>query len=360
MTLREICINRTQLREQDIQQLEALAGSMQMMADLTASDIFLVCMERTGRLATVAAQIAPRHGRLSLYQNSIVGKTILRKNAPAVYHSLESGLPMREMKATTLDGKMVRQDVAAVISPDGHIIGALVRERDKSSGSFYEKKYREILNQNEGSTSYFTKSLQIAAMREVHHRVKNSLQLIASILNLQARQAVDEETRQMFEKNTARVLSIASTHDIISGSNSPNGISLRDLLERVAKNLEMIAAGTRSVTIKIEGDHLIVNADVGSSVALVVNELISNSLEHAFAEGESGAIEIEIYSGELYSTVWVEDNGHGFDLDSLENQGLGLRLVTLTVREKLGGELRISSSKTGTRASFDFKNGMGD
>ena len=112
------------------------------------------------------------------------------------------------------------------------------------------------------------------------------------------------------------------------------------------------------VTIAVEGDDFRVDSDVATSVAIIINELLQNSLKYAFAERNTGLITITVKKGQLYSSIQVCDNGSGFDVHSTERNRLGLSIVQTLVKDKLRGKLTIESGGWGTCATFDFKNEM--
>ena len=122
---------------------------------------------------------------------------------PAVYHAVESGLPARDLKAITQEGVTVRQDVVPVRGTDGKVIGVLICEKDISGRLIREKKYDELAREKE---EHAGKQLLVAGktgdvrMREVHHRVKNNLQMIASIMNLQARRSDNQQVRDVYKR----------------------------------------------------------------------------------------------------------------------------------------------------------------
>ena len=114
---------------------------------------------------------------------------------------------------------MVRQDAVPIQGEDGSVIGILIGERDISKDIRREQKYEAMARQPVafGSVASRTESTAVRnARREVHHRVKNHLQLIASIMNIQARKSESEEVKQAFRENIARVQSIASINEILT------------------------------------------------------------------------------------------------------------------------------------------------
>lgn len=98
------------------------------------------------------------------------------------------------------------------------------------------------------------------------------------------------------------------------------------------------------------------DSDRATSIALVVNELIQNSIEHGFENREYGYIEIKIYRGEIHSTISVKDNGKGFDIKDIKRNSLGLNIVEQIIKDKFEGDFVIDSTEKGTKIVFDFKN----
>ncbi|MDD2955755.1 MAG: sensor histidine kinase [Oscillospiraceae bacterium] len=352
MTLREVCMEHGGLPPEELQRLEALEQGLEVTAELTAADVFIDLFDREG-MAWVAAQASPSVEGSS-YRERVVGRSALRENEPAVYRALESGVTVRDLKAVTQENKTVRQDVAPLKNAAGQVIAVLISERDVTGDLSREKKYRELMREKEEQSPARTLTAADAAMREVHHRVKNNLQMVASIMNLQARRTENAEVRRAFRENTARVQSISAIHDLLTHAEDSAAVELMPLLEKIRRSIQSIFRESRLVEIRIEGEDMSVPPDRATSIALVVNELLSNALEHGFREGESGLIRIQLCPGALFSVITVEDNGMGFDAAARCADSLGLSIVTLVVKEKLGGDLRILSDENGTRASFDF------
>lgn len=190
--------------------------------------------------------------------------------------------------------------------------------------------------------------LRSVAMKETHHRVKNNLQTIASILRLQVYHTENPEVQHMLRENVDRILSIAATHEMLSEQNVDEDIELYRLVERIKNNLMMfyVPAG-KHISIRIFGDELVLKSDVATNLALVVNELLSNAIEHAFPDRTEGQIEVEFRALPHLSQITIRDNGQGF-VPSAELESLGLQIVKLTVEERLSGVLRIQSGSDGT------------
>lgn len=198
--------------------------------------------------------------------------------------------------------------------------------------------------------------LKSFAMREIHHRVKNNLQTIASLLRLQSRRIDNEAVKKMFDESISRILSIAVTHEILA-QNGVDDVDIKTILSKILKsNIQYGIAPNKDIKIEVKGDSFKVNSDKATSIALVVNELLQNSLQYAFTGRSKGCIYIQIQKGIMYSSVSVIDNGVGFDIRSVRQGSLGLSIVKNIVKDKLNGTLNIESDKGGTRIVFDFKN----
>ena len=192
------------------------------------------------------------------------------------------------------------------------------------------------------------------AMKEIHHRVKNNLQLVASILNIQARKSADPQLRRAFRENTSRVLSIAAIHDILTTGDDGDQVELRPLLEKLRRNLQSMLPQGQEILLSVQGDQMAVSSDKATSIALVVNELLTNALEHGFPGRQKGSVTVTLLRGRERATITVEDDGRGFSLGEKQEDSLGLDLISTIVRDKLGGKLQLQSGPEGTKAMFDF------
>lgn len=198
--------------------------------------------------------------------------------------------------------------------------------------------------------------LKSVAIREIHHRVKNNLQTIASLLRLQLRRIDNEEFKSALTESMNRILSIATTHEILA-QQGIDELNIKEVIQKLKVNMvRCYNIENSNIEIKITGDDFQVDSDKSTSIALIINELLQNSLEHAFVDRSSGKIEIKIHKGNTYSTIFVIDNGIGFDINNHKKNNLGLSIVKSLVKDKLGGELNIFSNNEGTKVVFDFIN----
>lgn len=216
---------------------------------------------------------------------------------------------------------------------------------------------RDVTWQKEQEKALILKSV---AIKELHHRVKNNLQTIASLLRLQMRRTENEETIQALTESASRVLSIASTHQLLAQS-GVDEVKIKEVITNIKNNaVRPFVNPNFNVEILIEGDDFLVDSDISTSVSLIINELIQNSLKYAFRERKQGRIEIRIKKGSLYSSIQVMDDGVGFDVEHMRQDRLGLTIVKSLVEDKLHGDLEIKSGPEGTLVTFDFLSHMID
>jgi len=180
---------------------------------------------------------------------------------------------------------------------------------------------------------------------------------VASILSLHSRRCADQAAKRVLEENVNRVLSIAAIHDILTqNEGSLPDVDSCALLEQLRKNLQSLVPEGIRIQVQAAEPGVMLPADVASAVALVVNELVTNALKHAFPDRDSGRVCISFRPGALFHTVTVSDDGVGFDPEHIGGRGsLGLRIVEATVRDRLHSQLNIHSDQEGTRISFDLK-----
>lgn len=201
--------------------------------------------------------------------------------------------------------------------------------------------------------------LKSVAIKEMHHRVKNNLQIIASLLRLQARRTENEDTRRVLEESMNRILSIATTHELLAKS-GVDMVDLKDVISTIKNStLRFFTRPGFAVGVNFEESSLMVDSDVATTVALIITELLQNSLKYAFTGRSEGLVRIILTPGELCSKIQVIDDGCGFDVENTTHS-LGMSIVTSLVKDKLRGSLLIESGPSGTAVTFDFNNRIFD
>ena len=189
-----------------------------------------------------------------------------------------------------------------------------------------------------------------ATIREVHHRVKNNLQTIASLLRIQARRSESDETRRALAEATERVSSMAVVHDLLAGSDEERvdfAAAARTVVDLVARGLVGEGGG---IEVVVEGASGQVDAHTATSLALAVAELVHNALEHGLAEREAGRVEVSMkrIPGELVLTVRDDGVGLPENFDPAASAQLGLDIVRSVVEDDLRGTLSFTSGRGAT------------
>ena len=188
-----------------------------------------------------------------------------------------------------------------------------------------------------------------AVIREMHHRVKNNLQTIAMLLRLQMSEQA-ASVKEALSEAINRILSIAVVHDILS----QEGFRLVDVKEMIERLTQTIAQNMLSpdkdIGISVQGEGAMLSAQRATALALAVNELVQNAIEHAFAGRRRGTIAISLARGRDRLTIEVKDNGVGLPPDfAARPYNLGLQIVETLVEEDLRGDFTLVSEK-GTKA----------
>ncbi len=192
-------------------------------------------------------------------------------------------------------------------------------------------------------------------IQEIHHRVKNNLQSVVSLLRIQARRCVTEEAKKALSESVSRIMAIARTHELLS-KQAEDDILLKEVLDSVIENMQRCYEDLYHIQMsKAIDEQLILRSDDVVTIALIVNELIQNCYDHAFIDKEQGKIWINVYVEGQYVHISIKDDGTGYDVQNEHQNNLGLQIVTSYVKEKLKGKLTIRSDATGTETAFYFR-----
>lgn len=194
-------------------------------------------------------------------------------------------------------------------------------------------------------------------IRESHHRIKNNLQIIVSLLSLQASYIADPHIRAMFTDTQERVKSMALIHDTLHQSGNMGEIDFAVYVRNLASQLiHAYNIQSNRVTLNFQIDDLLLDINKAIPCGLILNELISNAVKHAFPAGSSGEISIELRTDAARQvTIVVRDTGIGFpvDMEFRHAESLGLQLVC-TLTEQLDGTIDLERSE-GTAFTLTFR-----
>jgi two-component sensor histidine kinase len=185
-----------------------------------------------------------------------------------------------------------------------------------------------------------------ATIREIHHRVKNNLQTIAALLRLQGRRLRSPEARAALAESERRIRSIAIVHETLSREMG-DIVAFNEIVRPLARLVEeSFSSPDHRIRFRVDGDAGELPGDVATPLAVVLNELMQNAVDHAFPEGVADArvdVSLARYDGEV--EIEVRDNGVGlpeqFTLDS--SRGLGLSIVQALVTTELHGSIAMQN-----------------
>jgi PAS domain S-box-containing protein len=258
------------------------------------------------------------------------------------------------------DGSQV--DVSLTISPildrAGVIVGASKIMRDITERKHYVEQLRELNAELEARIRARTSELKErdVLLQEIHHRVKNNLQVVSSLINMQIRSLVDLPTRSALQQCQSRVQAMAQIHEMLYQAKDyariPFAKYSRELTTRV---LSASGMSPDDVSLVFDCEELSLAVDQAIPCALILNELVANTLKHAFPNSASGEIRVDLrpVAGDRV-VLAVSDNGIGLSpkFDPQRTNSLGLQLV-VTLVEQLDGHLEITGER-GTTFRITF------
>jgi two-component sensor histidine kinase len=187
--------------------------------------------------------------------------------------------------------------------------------------------------------------VKAAVVQEIHHRVKNNLQTIASLLRLQLRRASSDTTRRALRESVSRILSIATVHDFLSREGT-EAVDLKELGASLLQAALTSHHGAAAVRLQVSGPHVSVRAAQATPLALALNELGHNAIEHAFHRREAGEVSLTLHREGESLVLEMRDDGVGlppqFSLDT--SASLGLQIVQTLVTQDLEGRFDMGSA----------------
>jgi len=224
----------------------------------------------------------------------------------------------------------------------GQVIGLCGIARDITARVRAQEQIRAALREKE------------ILLQEMHHRVKNNLQVISSLLNLQARQVQDERTAEMFHASQSRVISMALVHEKLYRAPDLTRVNLAEYIRNLATHLfHAYQVRARGIRLQVEVEEVTLGIDTAIPCGLIINELLSNALKHGFPQGREGEIYVGLQAQGAQLCLTVANDGVNFplDLDFRNTVSLGLQLV-ITLVEQLDGEITLES---GRRTTFKIE-----
>lgn len=337
-----------------------IADCIDVYADLMESDVFLDCFP-TEKRGIVLAHGRPKSG--SLYQGDITGAEVPQDKEPMVFLTRDSKIAGTDARALSQENLVVRQRTVPIEDEKGRVVAVLILERDDSERVSLNRK----LDQMEEVTASMAENMlpggglfkedevspDYMFAQETHHRIKNNLQTISSILSLQQRRCVSEEAKEILNTDIGMINSLASMYEIIMTVGSED-VDFLQVLRRMIGCIEKIYADEEpAVHITLSGDSIYVSQNKVHALTVIANELIQNACKHGNFKG-TGEISVQLVNGNMYGSLRVTDNGVGYQEKEGKRQHLGLSIVRMLVKDPLKGSFTIEAIGSGTAASVHF------
>lgn len=283
---------------------------------------------------------------VNLSKKEIIGKSILEVGMLFEYDIKE----FIEIKNELMDGKSVEPFEFKIIDRNSQIywmeahLSLLKKDRGRSTiqvilhnitkRKTYEKQIKQSLNEKE------------VLLKEIHHRVKNNLQIISSLLNLQSRYIRDEDAFGVFKESQNRIKSMALIHEKLYQSEDLTKIDFAEYVRSLTFHLfNSYSVDQSAVEFSINFEEVLFDIDTSIPCGLIINELVSNSLKYAFPEGK-GKISIDLQLDGEKCVLVIRDDGIGFPegLNFQNTETLGLRLVNILVSQ-INGVITLDESE---------------
>lgn len=194
-------------------------------------------------------------------------------------------------------------------------------------------------------------------LREVHHRVKNNMQVISSILNLQSSYVSDEYALMLLQESQNRIKTMAYIHESLYQNKSFTSVNFTEYARTLVRNIvQSYSYSSDKIKLEVQTEQVVLSLDNSIPVGLILNELVTNAIKHAFPGNRKGTVFFKLYSTESFVYLEVKDDGVGFapGVDVLNSHTLGFQLVQ-TLTEQVEGELTHESKPGETIISVRFK-----
>jgi PAS domain S-box-containing protein len=230
----------------------------------------------------------------------------------------------------------------------GSPVGAVVAFHDITGRKEEERRTKQSLREKE------------TLLREIHHRVKNNMAIVSSLLCLQAETTGSEEAKKVLSESQRRVKSMSLVHEKLYRSKDLAGIDFQDYINTIVMELRSAYAGeNKNINVKVSAEGVVLDIDTAIPCGLILNELVTNTLKYAFAGRDSGDLTVTIAKAGNTHTLTVRDNGVGMPpgFDPAKTSSLGLQIVDVLAGQ-IGGKLEIKPASGGgaeTVITFSLK-----
>ncbi|MBC7089263.1 MAG: PAS domain S-box protein [Methanobacteriales archaeon] len=309
----------------------------------------IIVLDKNGRILEVNKKALKLSG---FKREDLIGKNIIRI-LPKIKLDPEeiiSGLklaikgekPDKKVRTfTNLKGEKISFiEHHSVLEKNGEVVGLSVIIEDVTERCKAEKKIKESLKEKE------------TLLREIHHRVKNNLQIISSLLNLQFNKIKGEEVHRLLKESQGRIQAMTMIHEHLYQSETLTHINFKEYTKRIIDNIFL--SYKAKIKKKLEIQDIKLDIDTAIPLGLIINELITNSIKYAFPTGE-GTITIKLTTNDDNIELIVADDGIGLpeSIDLEKTETLGLKLVNILTKQ-IDGKITLKTGQ-GTQFKIIFK-----
>ncbi|RKS95527.1 two-component sensor histidine kinase [Flavobacterium limicola] len=222
----------------------------------------------------------------------------------------------------------------------------------------YIKNYNTIKLKNqiiEDEKSLVKKSLleKETLLKEIHHRVKNNMQLVISLLKIQVRDSKELSIENFIEVSENRILSMALIHEYLYESENINYVNFEEYVNRLSSSIRGSFSNQSNIKLETQINNSHFNIETAIPLGLIINELVINAFKHAFIGKDQGIIKIILFKEQDLHHLEITDNGIGIDAIAENGQSIGLKIVKLLVSQ-INGQMQIKKD-SGTQFTIQFK-----
>jgi len=348
-------MNTSGIRDESGKYLGGIAGVMDITGRKNAERALLESETKYKQLVTMLNEgifMIDRNGTITFANNQlarmlgfaldeIVGKPVFSFLPPDVKDKAKQEIESEHVgEVTQRETVMLRKDgsrlsglmvTTPVLDARGMSIGGIAAVIDITERKQMEKVVLASLREKE------------ILLKEIHHRVKNNLQIIASLLSLQSRYVTDENVLNVLKESQNRIKAMALVHERLYRSENLSEVALSDYLKFLIDNLfRFYGANPRQVRMTFDAGDVKADINMAIPIGLIINELVSNSLKYAFPEGKTGELSITAISDREAMVMVVRDTGSGIpaDFDWRNTKSLGLQIV-ISLVDQLNGTIEL-------------------
>ena len=207
-----------------------------------------------------------------------------------------------------------------------------------------ERQKNEISRQNEAKKTM---------LQEIHHRIKNNLQVVNSLLRMQSKKSSDKDVIDAFKQTQSRVLSMAKLHEKMYQSGDLKRLNAKEHITMLIEEIVTNYTVGKEISLNLDIDEIFIDSQIMMPLSLIINEMISNSLKYAFEDREKGTITVKLIpTSPSTNELYIADNGTGYTSEKVTT-GLGSKLIQSFTRQLNGTVEKISGSGTTFKLTFE-------